>query len=42
MSPFAEALKRLYTLGRVSAEKIEQLRKESKITQSEYDFIFNK
>lgn len=39
MSEFVESVKRLYTKGIVTKEKLDTWLKEGTITQTEYDYI---
>lgn len=38
-SMFVESLKRLYMVGRITREKLDNLLARDKITQEEYDYI---
>lgn len=39
MSIFVESLKRLFTTQKISIEKLNEMSKNSKITQEEYNYI---
>jgi len=39
MSIFVESLKRLFHIGRISEEKLNDLLKEKKINQEDFDYI---
>lgn len=39
MSPFVESLKRLHGKGRISYEKLKQLKNENRISEAEFNYI---
>lgn len=39
MSRFIESLKRLYGAGKITEDKLNEMLKDGKISQAEYDYI---